>query len=191
MHETRRRALLRRRVLCGAVPRKEQQKGRTMKAWTNVTGLRRRAFAVLAVGVVAASSATPAAAVPSPAQHFALVPLTDEPLRKGFVEVIHPDGPQVYAHHVYQLNGARSDQSYEVVISIWTSNLVCAGDPAFVLPAAVVDTNPSGNGRADVVFAPEQLDALGLRGLAIGGNVTLFDDGSPAYATGCRMIQLD
>ena len=162
-----------------------------MKAWPKVTGLRRRAFAVLAVGVVAASCATLAAAVPSPAQHFALAPLIDEPLREGFVEVIHPNGPQVYAHHVYQLNGARSDQSYEVVISIWTSNLECAGGPAFVLPAAVVDTNSSGNGEADVVFAPELLDALGLRGLAIGGKVTLLHEGSPAYTTGCRVIQLD
>jgi hypothetical protein len=120
-----------------------------------------------------------------------LVPLTDEPLRAGFVEVIHPDGPQVYAHHVYQLNGARSDLSYEVVISTWASNLVCADDPAFVLPAAVVDTNPSGNGEADVVFAPELLDALGLRGLTTGGTVTLFREGSPACTTGCQVIQLD
>jgi hypothetical protein len=162
-----------------------------MKAWTNVTGLRRRAFAVLAVGVVAASSATPAAAAPSPAQHFAHVPLADEPLRQGFVEVIHPNGPQVYAHQVYQLNGAKTNQSYDVVISIWTSNLECAGSPDFVLPAAVVDTNSSGNGEADVMLAPELLDALGLRGLAIGGSVTRFHAGSPAYTTGCRTIQLD
>ena len=148
-------------------------------------------MAVLAVGVVAASSATPAAAAPSPARHFSLAPVGGEPLGTGFVEVIHPDGPQVYAHHVYQLNGARSNQSYGVVVSIWTSNVECAGDPAFVLPAAVVVTNGSGNGQADVVFAPELLDALGLRGLAIGGNVTLLHDGSPAYTTGCRVIQLD
>jgi hypothetical protein len=162
-----------------------------MKAWTNTASLRRRALAVLAVGVVAAASTTLAGAVPLPAQHFALVPLTDEPLREGFVEVIHPDGPQVYAHHVYQLNGARSHQSYEVVISIWTSNVECDDDPAYVLPAAVVDTNSSGNGEADVVFAPDLLDALGLRGLAIGGNVTVFRGGSPAYTTGCQVIQLD
>ena len=63
-----------------------------MKASTNTARLRRRALAVLAVGVVAPSSTTLAAPVPSPAQHFALVPLTDEPLRGGFVEVIHPNG---------------------------------------------------------------------------------------------------
>jgi hypothetical protein len=157
-----------------------------MNAWT-----RNAALALLVSVAVAASFATLAAAAPSPAQHFSLVPLGGEPLRKGFVEVIHPNGPQVYAHHVYKLNGARSNQSYGVVISIWTSNVQCAGDPAFVLPAAVVDTNPSGNGEADVVFAPELLDALGLRGLTIGGDITLFRDGAPAYSTGCKEIQLD
>jgi len=162
-----------------------------MNAWTNFTGLRRRALAVLAVGVVTASSATLAAAAPWQAQHFPLAALGEEPLRNGFVEVIHPDGPQVYAHHVYKLTGARSNESYQVVISIWTSNVACAGGPAFVLPAAVVDTNPAGNGEADVVFAPELLDALGLRGLTIGGNVTLYRGGAPTYTTECRPIQLD
>lgn len=149
------------------------------------------ALAVLIASVIAASSAVVASAAPFPAQHFPLLPVGVEPLRDGFVEVIHPDGPNVYAHHVYHLNGARSHHSYQVVISIWTSNVECATDPAFVLPAAVVVTNGSGNGQADVVFAPELLDALGLRGLAIGGNVTLFQEGSPAYTTGCRTIQLD
>jgi hypothetical protein len=88
-------------------------------------------------------------------------------------------------------SGADSSRSSIPTGQIWTSDLACADDPAFVLPAAVVDTNSSGNGEADVVFAPELLDALGLRRLAIGGNVTLLHDGSPAYTTGCRTIQLD
>jgi hypothetical protein len=46
-----------------------------MKAWTNITHLSRRALALLAVSVVTASAATLAAAAPSPAQHFALIPL--------------------------------------------------------------------------------------------------------------------
>jgi hypothetical protein len=162
-----------------------------MKAWTHFTGSWRRALAVLVLGVVTASFAAIAAAEPFAAQHFALAALNGEPLRNGFVEVIHPDGPQVYAHQVYHLNGARSKDSYEVVISIWTSNLACSYDPAFVLPAAVVDTNPSGNGEADAVFTPELLDALGIRGLTIGGTVTLFRQGVPAYTTGCHVVQLD
>jgi hypothetical protein len=66
----------------------------------------RRVLAVLAAGVVTASFATLAAAAPFPAQHFSLVPVGGEPLRDGFVEVIHPEGPEVYARHVYHLKGA-------------------------------------------------------------------------------------
>jgi hypothetical protein len=119
------------------------------------------------------------------------MPLGGEPLQEGFVEVIHPNGPQVYTHHVYKLNGARSNQSYQVVISIWTANLTCSGDPQFVLPSAVLATNASGNGEADAVFDPELVAALGLRGLTIGGNVTLVREGSPAYTIGCQVIQHD
>jgi len=162
-----------------------------MKAWTRIIGSSRRALAVLAAGVVTASFAALAAAAPFPAQHFSLMPVGGAPLREGFVEVIHPDGPQVYARHVYQLNGAGSNQSYQVVISIWTSSLSCSGAPELVLPVAVVATNAEGNGVADVVHDPELLGALGIRGLTIGGNVTLFREGSPAYTTGCQVIQLD
>ena len=119
------------------------------------------------------------------------MPLGGEPLHEGFVEVIHPNGPEVYTRHVYKLNGARSDESYQVVISIWTSNLMCSGDPQFVLPAAVLVTNASGNGKADAVVDPELVAALGLRGLTIGGKVTLVREGSPAYTTGCHIVRHD
>jgi hypothetical protein len=78
-----------------------------------------------------------------------------------------------------------------VFISIWTSSLGCSGDAALVLPVAVLATNGSGNGHAEAVHDPELLAALGLRGLTIGGMVTLSRQGSPAYATGCEVIQLD
>jgi hypothetical protein len=48
------------------------------------------------------------------------------------------------------------------------------------------DPNASGNGEAGAEHAPELLAALGLRGLTIGGNVTLFREGLPAYTTGCQ-----
>jgi hypothetical protein len=148
-------------------------------------------LAVLAAAGVAAAAAGLAAAEPFPAQHFELTSLGGEPLRGGFVEVAHPDGPRVFARHVYQLNGARRHASYDVAIAIWTSSLACAGAPDFVLPAAVLVTNDAGNGLANVTFPPELLSALGLRGLTIGGTVTLARDGSPAYTTGCRINRLD
>jgi hypothetical protein len=145
----------------------------------------------LAAAVLTAAFATMATAAPFPAQHFALTPVGAEPLQNGFVEVIHPDGPQVYARHVYQLNGASSNESYEVVITIWTLSLDCSGDPTFVLPVAVLVTNGVGNGHAEAVHDPELLAALGLRGLEIGGTVTLLREGSPAYTTACEALQLD
>ena len=153
--------------------------------------LRRAVPAALVTAVALASFATAAASTPFPAQHFSLTPVGGEPLHKGFVEVIHPEGPRVYARHVYQLTGARSHQSFEVMISIWTSSLACAGAPMYVLPVATMVTNEAGNGHADAVHDPELLAALGLRGLTIGGEVTLLRDGSPAYTTGCRVVHLD
>lgn len=41
------------------------------------------------------------------------------------------------------------------------------------------------------MHTPEQVGALEIRGLAIGGNVTLSRDDAPAYTTGCKAIQLD
>ena len=149
-----------------------------------------RRVAPVALGA-AAILVSAAAGTPFPAQHFALAPVGGEPLHNGFVEVIHPDGPNVYARQVYQLNGAQLNQSYGVVISIWTTSLSCAGAPTFVLPVAVLSTNVAGSGQADVVHDPELLAALGLRGLTIGGEVTLLRDGSPAYTTGCRIVELD
>jgi hypothetical protein len=48
----------------------------------------------------------------------------------------------------------------------------------------------SRSGREDVTHTPELLAALGLRRLTIGGEVTLLRD-VPAYATGCKVIELD
>ena len=137
-----------------------------MKAWTNIThsvqARSRRARGGCRHSIGRDVGRRCAQSRP---EHFPLMPLGGEPLQEGFVEVIHPNGPQVYTHHVYKLNGARSDQSYQVVISIWTSSLTCSGDPQFVLPSAVLVTNASGNGEADAVFDPELVAALGLRGL--------------------------
>ena len=118
------------------------------------------------------------------------MPLGDEPLQRGFVEVIR-ERPPGLPTPCLQAERDESDRSCQVVISIWTSNLTCSGDPQFVLPSAVLVTNASRNGQADAVFDPELVAALGLRDLTIGGNVTLVRDGSPAYAIGCQVIQHD
>jgi len=121
--------------------------------------------------------------------HIKLAPVAGAPLTSGFVENIHANGPNVYAHELYQLNGAEPNTSFQVVLSIWTGNTSCSGEPALQLPTALVSTNAVGNGLADVVFTPE--DADGLRGLTVSAVWTLSDAGSVSYATDCEVIHLD
>jgi hypothetical protein len=166
-----------------------------MNSVSRAAVVRRLGLLLLVAGAAAASlgpfTAATARGTSFPAQHFQLAPVNGEPLANGFVEVIHPNGPEVYARHEYHLNGADANRSFDVVISIWTSNLTCSGPPAVVIPAAVLVTNASGSGNASVGFTPEMLEALGLRGLTIGGQVTLLWRQSTAYTTGCKAIQLD
>ena len=86
---------------------------------------------------------------------------------------------------------ADSDQAYQVVVSIWTSNTTCSGAAALRIPVALVVTNATGNGNADVVFDPETVAALGILGLTIGGEVAFHRDGSAEYTTGCQVMRLD
>ena len=79
--------------------------------------------------------------------------------------------------------------SYQVLLSIWTSNTTCKADPDLQFPTAAVLTNEAGNGEGEAVFTPE--DADGLRGLTVGAEWQLLSDGSPAYETGCEVVVLD
>jgi len=121
--------------------------------------------------------------------HIALAPIAGAPLTSGFVQNIHANGLNVYAHEIYQLNDAEPNSSYEVVLSIWTSNTSCSGQPTLQLPTATLTTNAAGNGLADVVFTPE--DADGLRGLTVSATWTLWNGTTATYATDCEVISLD
>jgi hypothetical protein len=121
--------------------------------------------------------------------HIALRPIGTAPLASGFVQNIHANGPNVYAHEIYQLNGAVPNASYQVVLSIWTSNTSCSGEPALQLPTAVLTTNAAGNGLADIVFTPA--DADGLRGLTVSAMWTLWNGATATYATDCEVLSLD
>lgn len=121
--------------------------------------------------------------------HIALAPIAGASLKSGFVENIHANGPNIYAHEVYQLNGAEPNSSYQVVLSIWTANTSCSGEPALQLPTAKVATNAVGNGLADAFFTPQ--DADGLRGMTVSAMWTLWNGTTATYGTGCEVITLD
>jgi hypothetical protein len=135
--------------------------------------------------------------LPSPAagdavyhsQHLALNPVGGAPLRSGFVENIHPNGPQVYAHEVYVLNGAQPNTSYQVVLLIFPLSTSCAGSP-IAIPTAQLSTNASGNGKAQVFFRPADVPPA-LRGGTHGLIWQLSAGGSVVYETSCSPVTLD
>ncbi|TMK36971.1 MAG: hypothetical protein E6G58_03095 [Actinobacteria bacterium] len=119
---------------------------------------------------------------------YAFAAVNGASIRSGFVENIHADGPNVYAHEQYVLNGGDPGTTYQVVLMIFPGDPTCSGT-AIVIPTASLRTNAAGNGTAYHVFTPE--DAGGLRGLTVGGMWFLVDGGSPAYATACAPVELD
>ena len=118
--------------------------------------------------------------------HYAFAPTGGEPLRNGFVENIHPNGPNVFAHEQYVVNGARPNTTYQVWLTV--SDATCS-TILFAMQTETITTNAAGNGTALHVFTPA--DATGLHGLTIGGTWTLTTGGAPEYATACATIQLD
>jgi hypothetical protein len=121
-------------------------------------------------------------------QHVPLSPIGGAPLRSGFVENIHADGPNVYAHEQYVVNGAEPDTTYQVVLMIFPLDTTCSSS-SLAIPTAVITTNAAGNGSADHVFTPA--DADGLRGLTVGGMWFLMNGNTAEYATSCATIHLD
>jgi hypothetical protein len=104
------------------------------------------------------------------------------------VENIHADGPNVYAHEQYVVNGAKPNTSYQVVLMIFPLDTTCSSSP-ITIPTAVITTNAAGSGSADHVFRPA--DADGLRGLTVGGMWFLMNGNTAAYVTSCAAMHLD
>jgi hypothetical protein len=120
--------------------------------------------------------------------HYGLSAVGAAPLRSGFVENIHANGPNVYAHEQYVLNGAKPNTTYQVVLMIFPGDPTCSSTPVSI-PAATIRTNAAGNGVAHHVFTPA--DANGLHGTTVGGTWTISAGSSPDYQTGCKTIVLD
>jgi hypothetical protein len=150
----------------------------------------RRLIAITGVlGFVLAGMALPAQADGVyHSQHIPLAPIGGSPLRSGFVENVHTDGPNVYAHEQYVLNGAAPDTTYQVVLTVYPTDPACSGS-TLTVPTALVATNVVGNGSAYHVFTPS--DADGLRGLTVGIIWTLMRGHAVAYTTACSTVHLD
>jgi hypothetical protein len=144
-----------------------------------------------------ASAAAFAALAPLPAaadrvyhsEHLDLSAVGGSPLRSGFVQNIKAEGPRVYAHEIFVLNGARARATYIVTRDFFFQDPTCAGDLVFHEDVATLRTNASGNARGDVFVRPEQV--AGFEGVH-GVTWTVRDArGAVAYQTSCTAVTLD
>ena len=145
----------------------------------------------LFVGVAAALALAPAALADAVyhSSHISLTPVGSAPLRSGFVENIHANGPNVFAHEQYVLNGAMPNTTYTVAIHLsGAADTMCAA-PFLNLDTATFRTNPAGNASTFHVFAPS--DVGPLHGATIHAYWTVSAGGTVAYRTTCQTIQLD
>jgi hypothetical protein len=103
--------------------------------------------AALVMTAVAVAAPLAAADAVYHSKHIALNPIGGAPLRSGFVENIHADGPQVYAHELYVLNGAEPDTAYQVTLLLYPFDASCVSD-VVPIPTASFQTNPPATASA-------------------------------------------
>ena len=118
-----------------------------------------------------------------------LEPVGGAPLRTGFVENIHANGPAIYAQEIYVLNGAAPNTDYEVHLVAYAFDPGCEGAPSD-FGSAPLTTNRAGNGRAKRVFRPDDVPAE-LRDATHGIRWEVSTDGTTVYETRCTAVTLD
>jgi hypothetical protein len=143
------------------------------------------------------SAATVAALLPAVAgadrvyhsEHLRLTPMNGAPLRSGFVENIKAEGPRIYAHEIFHLNGARARATYTVTRNFFFLDPACSGQLVFLSDVATLRTNLSGNARGAVFVRPSEVE--GFEGVH-GVRWTVQDSsGAVAYQTRCTAVTLD
>ncbi len=113
------------------------------------------------------------------------------PLRSGFIANIHANGPNVFAHEVYALNGAMPDTTFQVVAHVYIDDLSCNGDPNVSLPIGDLTTNRAGNATDDIVLSLEAATALGFRNGTGADRWEILLDGVVVYESDCTLAIAD
>lgn len=122
-------------------------------------------------------------------EHMALEPVGSAPLRTGFVENTHANGPVIYAQEIYVLNGAAPNTEYEVHLVAYAFDPGCEGTPTD-FGFAPLTTNRAGSGRAKRVFRPSDVPSE-LRGATHGIRWEVSTAGTTVYETQCTAVTLD
>jgi hypothetical protein len=147
-------------------------------------------FAVMAVFMVGVLAPTAAADRVYHSEHLELTPVGGAPLRSGFVENIKAEGPQIYAHEIFVLNGAVPNAIYTVTRNLFPFDPDCSGENGvFRSQVADLTTNASGNARGDTKVTPEEV--AGFEG--VHGVIWTVANaaGAVVYQTACTAVTLD
>ncbi|MDQ3875234.1 MAG: hypothetical protein M3322_06745 [Actinomycetota bacterium] len=151
--------------------------------------LRSPLTAAAAALVIAAFAPSAAADAVYHTEHLTLAPVGSAPLRSGFVQNIKAEGPMVYAHELFVLNGAVPNATYTVTRHFFPFDPDCDGGFAFASVVAVLKTNASGNAQGDVFVRTDEV--AGFEGVH-GVSWTVQDTGGTVvYRTGCTAVTLD
>jgi hypothetical protein len=131
---------------------------------------------VLAVTAAIVAAVAPHAAADAVyhTEHLALTPVGGAPLRSGFVQNIKAEGPRVYAHELFVLNGAAPNTTYTVTRRFFFQAPKCDGTLVFPSDLTTLETNKAGNAKDDLFVTPEE--AAGLAG--VHGVLWTVRDGS-------------
>lgn len=120
-------------------------------------------------------------------EHLTLMPVGGAPLRSGFVENIKAEGPTIYAHEIFVLNGARARTTYTVTRHFFLGE-TCSGT-VFPQEVATLETNVRGNARGDVFVAPAEVE--GFEGTHAVKWTFETAPGAVAYKTRCTTVEID
>jgi hypothetical protein len=124
-------------------------------------------------------------------EHMPLVAVGGAPLRSGFVENIHANGPQIYAHEIYALKGAVANATYHVFLLVHLGDPGCDASTATDFGSTELVTNAAGNGTADRFIATATVPA-GIRNQTHGVRWEVrTPSGTLVYETACTNVTLD
>jgi hypothetical protein len=147
---------------------------------------------LVAAAACAAALAPPAAAdIVYHSEHLKLTSVGGAPLQSGFVENIKAEGPQVYAHEIFVLNGALPHTTYTVKRNLFPFDPSCSGaNGVFTSDVGSLTTNAAGNARDDTKVTPDEV--AGFEGVhGVKWTVTRNATGALVYQTACTQVTLD
>jgi hypothetical protein len=131
-------------------------------------------------------------------EHLGLTALGGAPLRSGFVQNIKAEGPTIYAHENYVLNGAQPNTAYTVTNNFFVAAIddppededtLCTGE-VWQTDMAVMTTNASGNAKAGVLIGPADLAGVELGMHGVMWTVRDATD-TVVYQTACTGVTID